>query len=132
MIHPEVKDYCCLDCFLDSVLRCYDKLNKHQGVSIIANSEISEILIKELLMFDEDRKFNISLIDINNEDYDLEYVITLSSNNTLWCEPAWRSNQYGTGYIGVESEYIFIHEDIPSSILKSAHSDNIIVFGIDD
>ena len=40
-------------------------------------------------------------------------------------------NQYGTGYIGVESEYIFIHEDVPSSILRSAYRHNIIVFGID-
>lgn len=138
----ETKDFCCLDKFSEEVISKLVSLMDNLGsVSIVADGDVIQELVKRILSLEVEFKecgiveFDLGVISFSPEEYDgynKEYILTLTSDFELWCEPMWRDNEYGTGYIDVESEAVYVYEDCDYQVLEKINSEDVVVFGVDN
>lgn len=98
--------------------------SEYFSIDIIADEIISEILVKEFLSTD----FEIASIDFNNLDYQGDYIVSITSDMRLFCQPAFgRSGDR----IYSEADITYIHEDVRSDVFGKIDADEIIIFGIE-
>ena len=114
--------------FASSVRETYDFIRKNDGydVAIVAKYNEAKEVIKELLY----AGYNINSIDLSNEmasEYWDEYIISLLDDE-IWCEPMLRE----TGYIGDESDVIYVLGNCSSKVLKYLDSFKIYEVCIGD
>ena len=133
----DVIDYCCLDCFVDSIMDDVMYSDRFVTADIIANREMAQEIIRLLINYEDDdgNQFDIRSIDLSDEDYDDEYIISIDSEMNLYCTKMYQDNEYYTGYIFVEGDYAYIHSDCGFKLMNNVDSDCITVFGfqgIDD
>lgn len=130
------RDFCCMDCFLNEVLENVVSEDDYKSVQIICNCELAEDVLKTLSNA-EINGFGLTyaMIEFNNEEYDKEYVISVTSEGELWCEPLWRStNEYHeAGYIYTEGDIVFIYkDDINDEILDNIGAEVLVDFTINE
>ena len=130
----EVKDYCCIHGFVDTIVdKILDHVNDDSySIDIIANGDLTEDLIRCLMAIETDDDgfmFNMQDVDYNGLEYNGEYVLTINNDFELWCEPAYRDNEYGEGYIASDSNLAYVYEDSDYEVTDKLDSDNIIIFG---
>jgi hypothetical protein len=73
--------------------------------------------------------FDFGMVDFNSIEYGKEYIVTVNNDLELWCEPAYRDNEYGDGYIASDSNLAYMYEDSDYEVTDKLDSDNIIIFG---
>lgn len=124
-------DFCCIDHFIEEIVEeLCDAEEEFVSTSIIANGEFTHDLIKILLSDEND--FDMYIVNFDAEDYCGEYIVTITNDFKLFCEPMYRDNKYGEGYLTAESDYVYLLEDSNFKILDSITSDKIIIFGFGD
>jgi len=135
--YAEVKDFYCIHEFTEEIVT---ELLEHEyddfyTTNIVANGELTKALIKLLLSIEsEDVSFDIGSIDfksIESDDYNKEYLLSISNDMEIWCEPAWQDNEYRTGYLDLEAESTYIFEDSDFEVLDSITSDAVTIFGFE-
>lgn len=130
--NPAIEDYCCLDSLCNAVLdSLLESEDRNVLVDIIANKDITQEVIRWFLAYDTDfgEPFSLGMVEYNPVDYDREYVVSINSDYEVWCEPAWRDNEYGTGYITIGADVMYVYEDCSYKILDKAQCSNIKIFG---
>lgn len=135
----EVIDFCCVDGFVEDVVgKIVSNLDDYYSASVISDGCVTQELIKTFLaMVVEIEDFGIADFDLgairfDPEDYGKEYVLTIANDFEIWCEPMWRDNEYGVGYIDVEDDFVYIHGDCNYKVLEHIDSEDTIIFGIDN
>jgi len=131
---PEVKDFCCIHGFTDKVL---DDFLKHvnddtYSVDIIANGYLIQDLIRLLMSVQTDNNefmFDFGMVNFDSIEYIGEYVLTINNDFELWCEPAYRDNEYGTGYIYTGSDKTYVQDEVNEDVMDKVETDNVIIFG---
>lgn len=105
-------------------LKCED----FEDVAIIAKYEEARQIIKELICIGYDIS-NIELHEVDWDNYDAEYIISLY-DNSIWCEPMLREN----GYIEEYSPVIYVLDNCSSKVIPYCKGKNVyeVTVGIDD
>ena len=88
-------------------LKCED----FEDVAIIAKYEEARQIIKELICIGYGIG-NIELHEVDFDNYDAEYIISLY-DNSIWCEPMLREN----GYIEEYSPVIYVLDNCSSKVI---------------
>lgn len=134
--NSKVVDFCCLNCFINDVIgTVFDSNEEYATVDIIAHGDLTQEIIREVLSIkiDEDIcPFSLGIIEFNPVNYDKEYVVSINKEMEIWCEPAWRDNEYGTGYVMMGGDEVYVHEDCNYKVWNSIDSDNIKIFGFEE
>lgn len=116
--------------FVCAVADTYDSLDGEdfEDVAIIAKYEEARQIIKELICIGYDIS-NIELHEVDWDNYDAEYIISLY-DNSIWCEPMLREN----GYIEEESPVIYVLDNCSSKVIPYCKGKNVykVTVGIDD
>ena len=131
--HKEIDhiDYCCIYHFIEAIVaELCDTDEEYASTSIIANDEFTHDLVKVLLSDDVD--FDMDVINFDSEDYCGKYIVTITNDFKLFCEPMYRDNKYGKGYLTAESEHVYVMEDVNDEVLDHINSNDIVVFGFED
>lgn len=99
--------------FVCAVADTYDSLDGEdfEDVAIIAKYEEARQIIKELICIGYDIS-NIELHEVDWDNYDAEYIISLY-DNSIWCEPMLREN----GYIEEYSPVIYVLDNCSSKVI---------------
>lgn len=131
---PEVKDFCCIHGFTDKVLDNFlDHVNDDTySVDIIANGYLIQDLIRILMSIktdDDEFMFDFGMVDFNSIEYSGEYVLTINNDFELWCEPAYRDNEYSTGYIYMDSDKTYIQDEVNEDVMDKIDSEDVVIFG---
>ena len=134
MKDTEVKDFCCIHGFIDKIVDkiCNHLNDDHYSIDIIANGDLAQDLIRCLMAVQTDSDgfmFDFGMVDFNSIEYGKEYIVTVNNDLELWCEPAYRDNEYGDGYIASDSNLAYMYEDSDYEVTDKLDSDNIIIFG---
>ena len=105
-------------------LKCEDS----EDVAIIAKYEEARQITKELICIGYDIS-NIELHEVDWDNYDAEYIISLY-DNSIWCEPMLREN----GYIEEESPVIYVLDNCSSKVIPYCKGKTVyeVTVGIDD
>jgi len=132
---PEVKDFCCPDCFVDKLINdVLDHSDKDfYDVCIVANGELAEKLFRILASIQDENDeflFDFTWVDFSYE-YDKEYLITITSDLKLCLEQAYYENENNTGYLSVECDKAFIDGSTNSKILTKIDAEETIIFGFE-
>ena len=108
----------------------YDSLDGEdfEDVAIIAKYEEARQIIKELICIGYDIS-NIELHEVDWDNYDAEYIISLY-DNSIWCEPMLREN----GYIEEYSPVIYVLDNCSSKVIPYCKGETVyeVTVGIDD
>ena len=108
----------------------YDSLDGEdfEDIAIIAKYEEARQIIKELICIGYDIS-NIELHEVDWDNYDAEYIISLY-DNSIWCEPMLREN----GYIEEESPVIYVLDNCSSKVIPYCKGKTVyeVTVGIDD
>ena len=103
--------------FVEYLTERYDVIiNKDADVSIIAKYEEARKIIKSL-MFEDWNLRHIELYDVSYNNYDDEFVISLSSideDYEVWCEPMKKD----FGYIFNDSTEVYVLDNCSSKVLS--------------
>jgi hypothetical protein len=134
MKDTEVKDFCCIHGFIDKIVDkiCNHLNDDHYSIDIIANGDLAQDLIRCLMAVQTDSDgfmFDFGMVDFNSIEYGKEYIVTVNNDLELWCEPAYRDNEYSTGYIYAESDDCFVYEDSNREVMDKIESGNVTIFG---
>ena len=134
--YAEVKDFYCIHEFVEEIVNeLLDNDDDFYTINVIAKGEFTKDLIKLLLSIEtEDVSFDVGSIDfksIESDDYNKEYLLSISNDMELWCEPAWQHNEYRTGYLDLEAESTYILDDSNFEVLDKVESDMITIFGFE-
>jgi hypothetical protein len=111
------EDYSSISEFLNDVIETLiDESNYEQTVNIIADTELTEMLIKEFYSNNvEDFKFNLQIVDYTQKDNTItEFKITILSDGEVFIEPAMDKNGE---YYDCDG-FIFLQNEITDKILK--------------
>ena len=132
----EVKDFCCIHGFIENVVdEICDHVNDDgYSIDIVANGELTEDLIRCLLSIeteDDGFMFNMKAVDYDSFEYNGEYILTINNDFELWCEPAYRDNEFGEGYIYTESDDCYVYEDSNREVMDKIESGNVTIFGFE-
>lgn len=116
----------------DAIETVMESDEEYASVTIVANSDLTESLIKTLSNT-EVNGFDLTygIIEINNEEYDDLYYVTINTDGTLWCEPAWHEDNqwHKAGYLYTEGEVIYLmSEDVNDEIIEALGENNILIF----
>lgn len=113
-----------------AVTDAYDSLKceDFEDVAIIAKYEEARQIIKELICIGYDIS-NIELHEVDWDNYDAEYIISLY-DNSIWCEPMLREN----GYIEEESPVIYVLDNCSSKVIPYCKGKTVyeVTVGDDD
>jgi len=132
---PEVKDFCCLDCFVDKLIN--DVLDHNDkdfyDISIVANGELTEKLFRLLASIQDENDeflFDFTWVDFSCE-YDKEYLITITNDLKLCLEQAYYKKENDEGYLYTESDKIFVYQDTDRNVLEKIDADQVTIFGFE-
>ena len=91
----------------------YDSLKGEdlEDVAIIAKYEEAKQIVEELICIGYNIS-NIELHEVDWDNYDAEYIVTLY-DNSIWCEPMLREN----GYLNEEAPVIYVLDDCSSKVI---------------
>ena len=116
--------------FVCAVADTYDSLDGEdfEDIAIIAKYEEARQIIKELICIGYDIS-NIELHEVDWDNYDAEYIISLY-DNSIWCEPMLREN----GYIEECSPVIYVLDNCSSKVIPYCKGKTVyeVTVGIDD
>ena len=116
--------------FVCAVADTYDSLDGEdfEDIAIIAKYEEARQIIKELICIGYDIS-NIELHEVDWDNYDAEYIISLY-DNSIWCEPMLREN----GYIEEYSPVIYVLDNCSSKVIPYCKGKTVyeVTVGIDD
>ena len=120
----DFEDFACAVADTYDSLKCED----FEDVAIIAKYEEARQIIKELICIGYDIS-NIELHEVDWDNYDAEYIISLY-DNSIWCEPMLKEN----GYIEEESPVIYVLDNYSSKVIPYCKGKNVyeVTVGIDD
>ena len=108
----------------------YDSLKGEEfdDVAIIAKYEEARQIVKELICIGYDIS-NIELHEVDWDNYDAEYIITLY-DNSVWCEPMLREN----GYIEDDAPVIYVLDNCSSKVIPYCKGKTVyeVTVGIDE
>jgi hypothetical protein len=129
-------DFCCKYCFLNNVMSEFEQLEPDDfpSIVVVANSDLAHDLFRELSEVRCDcgeRIFHFGYVEFNNYEYGDEYIISITTDNSLSIEPMVTE----TGaYLGSEGKIIFIHEDCADEAIERMveFGNNVVVFGFED
>lgn len=122
----EVKDFCCLDCFINKVISLKDGISDTYGsVTVVANGDFIEDLFKNLLIKDD---FSFAILNFDSVEYCGEYYLSINTNNEIFIEPAFGENRY----LDDDADFCLIHEDCNYEILDHVYADEKVIFGIEN
>lgn len=116
--------------FACAVADTYDSLKGEEfdDVAIIAKYEEARQIVKELICIGYDIS-NIELHEVDWDNYDAEYIITLY-DNSVWCEPMLREN----GYIEDDAPVIYVLDNCSSKVIPYCKGKTVyeVTVGIDE
>ena len=116
--------------FACAVADIYDSLKGEdfEDVAIIAKYEDARQIIKELICIGYDIS-NIELHEVDWDNYDAEYIISLY-DNSIWCEPMLKEN----GYIEEYSPVIYVLDNCSSKVIPYCKGKTVyeVTVGIDE
>ena len=116
--------------FVCAVADIYDSLDgeNFEDVAIIAKYEEARQIIKELICIGYDIS-NIELHEVDWDNYDAEYIISLY-DNSIWCEPMLKEN----GYIEEYSPVIYVLDNCSSKVIPYCKGKTVyeVTVGDDD
>ena len=120
----DFEDFACAVADTYDSLKCED----FEDVAIIAKYEEARQIIKELICIGYDIS-NIELHEVDWDNYDAEYIISLY-DNSIWCEPMLREN----GYIEEYSPVIYVLDNCSSKVIPYCKGKTVyeVTVGIDD
>ena len=122
----ETLDFDTVDDFVDEIINNVLGEEDYVNCTTVANYELVNSIIRKLLIVDE--SFNLSMIDIDNIDYDDLYYLTITSDFKIYCEPIY----YKGEQLLNESIYTYIHEDASWKVLDKLGNEFKCIFGIDE
>ena len=133
---PEIKDYCCINCFVDKLLNdVLDYSDKdYYSIGIIANGELTEKLFRLLASIQDENDeflFDFTWVDFSCE-YDKEYLITITNDLKLCLEQAYYKKENDEGYLGIECDKAFIEGSVDRNVLDNLNADQVTIFGFED
>lgn len=97
-----------------------------EDVTIIAKYEEARQIIKELLCLGYDIS-NIELHEVDWDNYDAEFIITLY-DNSIWCEPMLREN----GYLNEEAPVIYVLDNCSSKVIPHCKGKTVYEVAVGD
>lgn len=111
----EYEDY---ENFACEIVNKFDSLeNEFDDISIIAKYDEAKEIIKKLLFVG----FDINSLEIYSNDYYEEYIISIDSDMSVWCEKFKRE----TGYINDTPSVAYVMDNCNSAVFKHINSDEI-------
>jgi len=127
----EIKNILDEDCLFDELLEKVENMEDWEHISLIAKADLVEYITKNFISIND---FSIGYIDLRNLTENLEYILTITKNKEVFCEPA---RKYIDGDIiavnfDFESDTIYIYqEDVKQDIIDSLLNDNceVTLFG---
>ena len=124
--------YCIHELINDALKTVLESDDECGSVTIVANGELAEDLVKTLSNT-EVNGFDLTygIIEFNNEEYDGLYYVTINKDGTLWCEPAWHEDNewHKAGYLYTEGLLVYImSDDVDDEIIKALGENNILIF----
>lgn len=135
----QITDFCCEDCLIDDIIQAILHLRKFESVEIYAKANLIEELISRLhgLCIDENEiTFGVIDFDACEFDYAGEYVLSITDDYTLWCEPAMRLNEESGEFEPFNSEatlaYVY-QEDCEQELINKLEECEVptLLFGFD-
>ena len=104
---------------LSDVRDIMEILHKDGGsVAIVCRGEEAEFIIKDMMDYD------FAVLDFNAVDYKGEYLVELTSDFELYCEPCIRSDGSIPAIEG--SDVVFTFEDVDPEIVERIDSPVVI------
>jgi len=134
--NTQIMDFCCIhELVADIVSKIENHINDdYYSIGVVANPDIAHELIKILLTKQyDDIDFtlgSINFCDIESGDYVKEYIVTVTNDLQLWCEPMW-SDTYNE-YLIVEVNDMYIYESSNYKVMKNISVNNTLIFGFLD
>ena len=130
------KEYCCPVCLTGDILEALMECDEYESVSVYADADLISDLLKILLTSTvDDREFRIGVIDFDAEgfDYELEYVLTINEDFSLWIEPAYRLVNGKWTLFNSESYITFVDDGCDLEVIKKLQSnkEDYLVFCLD-
>jgi len=89
--------------------------DEYSDISIIAKYNEAKSIVKELIAFAD---FSIESIELEKAEYNNyfdEYIVSLTKDGGLWCEPFKRD----TGYLFNESVIAYVMDNCSSKVLQT-------------
>ena len=131
----EVKDYCCIKHFLESIIEeLFDTDDEFSSTTIVASGDLAHDLIRLLLSMqiddedDDNYLFHMGMVDFDSIEYDKEYYISINNDFEVWCEPAYHDGIYYSD----EADHTYVYEDSDYKVLEKVESDDVTIFGFED
>lgn len=109
----------------DLVSYMFENFEYDRPVSIVANKDLSLNIMKELMTYEDTV---IDLCEVNDYEYDKEYLVTLNSDSE---EDIWHIcivqiyNYITKSYLGMDG-YILFHEDVNSKALIDMQKNKLL------
>ena len=126
MINLYFEDYEDLACEICDRYEDLKSRDKYDDVAVIAKYEEMRQIIKELMCFGYDLH-SIEMHDVEYEDYDSEYILSLYDDE-IWVEKMLRE----TGYITDESVIIYVLDNCSSKVIPHCKGKIVYEVNVDD
>lgn len=128
--------YCIHELINDAIETVMESDEGNASVTIVANPLLTESLVKALSCT-EVNGFDLTygIIEINNEEYDNLYYVTITNDGEIWCEQAFHEDNqwHKAGYLYAYAELMYImSEDVNEEIIKTLGENNILIFDFDE
>ena len=81
----EIKNICCEDCLFEELLEKVEKLSEWENITLFAKSSLTEDIIRRFMSIEE---FSFGIVDFDNFDNTNEYVLSITNEKEIFCEPA--------------------------------------------
>ena len=129
----EIKDFADETDLLEELLKNVDCLGNDENLLFFAKCDLAEYIIRSFISLS---KYSFGSIDLDCEfgDYEDEYIITITGNKEIWCEPARRNGEIFT-YSMSDTDIAYTYqEDIGQDMLEELLAEGCytVLFGIDE
>lgn len=106
-------------------------------VELYANADIITDVLRILLNVDMDGlMFTLGIVNIDGKgiDYDLDYVLSINTDLSVWVEPALRYVDGNLKTIQSEAFLLYVHSQCNYRIIKNIHKnkDKALIFSFED
>lgn len=125
-----LKDY---EELMDEICKSYEKHfhDKHfYEISVVAKYDVMIKLLNKFVKATNFNMLNIHLEEPDIDDYEDEWIMSVTKDNNVWVEKAKREpNEFNDGgYIFVDDSVTFVHKDVSNDFINQNKNSKMIMF----
>jgi len=126
----EIKNILDEYCLFDELLEKVEGLSKWENITLFAKSDLMEYIVREFISLGE---FSVGIINFDNCNSDIEYVMTITEEKYVYCEPARKLIDSKPALFSYDVGVSYVYqEDVKQDIIDGLLNDNcdVVLFGL--